>query len=168
MAGSRGMAESSGAAKKIDVERFEEFLDRAVDEVFSTMAGVHCAPMEEGAGDRGTISAVIGLAGRMSGSLVLHASSVAALRIAGRMTGIEPTELDAMVRDAMGEMCNMIAGAWKGHDPILASGCLLSTPTVVAGSSYELFSQRAPVRIDRRYRFEELTFTISVFCEFPG
>lgn len=169
MAGSRGMAASSGTAKRIEVDRFEEFLDRAVDEVFSTMVGVHCAPTEEAeAGDRGTISAVIGLAGRMSGSLVLHASSVAALRIAGRMTGIEPTELDAMVRDAMGEMCNMIAGAWKGHDPVLASGCLLSTPTVVAGTSYELFSQRAPVRIERRYRFEELTFTISVFCEFPG
>jgi hypothetical protein len=62
----------------------------------------------------------------------------------------------------------MIAGAWKGRDPILASGCLLSTPTVVAGTSYELFSQRAPVRIVRRYRFEELIFTISVVCEFPG
>jgi len=75
--------------------------------------------------------------------------------------------VDAMVRDAVGEVCNMIAGAWKGFDPALASGCLLSTPTVVAGSSYRLFSQRAPVRIERAYRFEDLTFAISLSCELP-
>ena len=44
------MAASSGTAKRIEVDRFEEFLDRAVDEVFSTMVGVHCAPT--GIGER--------------------------------------------------------------------------------------------------------------------
>jgi chemotaxis protein CheX len=111
---------------------------------------------------------VIGLAGALSGSLVLHTSGAAAMRIAERMTGIETTEVDAMVRDAVGEVCNMVAGAWKGLDPALASGCLLSTPTVVAGSSYELFSQRAPIRIERSYRFEELTFVITISCELYG
>jgi hypothetical protein len=43
----------------------------------------------------------------------------------------------------------------------------LSTPTVVAGTSYELFSQGAPIRIERRYRFEDLTFVITLSCEFP-
>jgi chemotaxis protein CheX len=161
-----GTAAVSGAAKKINVTRFEEFLDRATDEVFSTMLGSGCAPTEVlVAGDQGAISAVIGLAGAMSGSLVLHASSIAACRIAARMTGVEPEEVDALVRDAIGEVCNMVAGAWKGFDPVLASGCLLSTPTVVAGTSYELFSQRAPVRIERRYAFEELAFTVTIFCE---
>jgi chemotaxis protein CheX len=81
------------------------------------------------------------------------------------MTGIETAEVDGMVRDAIGEVCNMVAGAWKGFDKELASGCLLSTPTVVAGSSYELFSQRAPIRIERSYRFEELMFVITICCE---
>lgn len=164
----KGAAAFAGTGKKIEVARFEEHLDRATDEVFSTMMGVHSPPTEEsGAADRGTISAVIGLAGAMSGSLVLHATSAAARRMAERMTGIEPEEEDALVRDAVGEVCNMIAGAWKGFDPILVSGCLLSTPTVVAGNSYELFSQRAPVRIERRYRLEELTFSVTIFCEPP-
>jgi chemotaxis protein CheX len=163
------MAAVSGTAKKIQIDRFEEYLDRATDEVFSTMIGVHCLPAAEApAGERGTISAVIGLAGEMSGSLVLHASSAAAIGIAARMAGMEMAEVDAMVRDAVGEVCNMVAGAWKGFDPVLASGCLLSTPTVVAGTSYELFSQRAPVRIERRYSFEQLSFTISIFCEMPN
>jgi len=161
---------AGGAPVSVDRKRFEEFLDRATDEVFSTMLGAPCTPAEAPpASDGGAISAVIGLAGAMSGSLVLHASSAAACRIAARMTGVEPETVDALVRDAIGEVCNMIAGAWKGFDAVLASGCLLSTPTVVAGSSYELFSQRAPVRIERHYRFEEMTLTVTIFCEvLPG
>jgi chemotaxis protein CheX len=167
MSGRQITAAFSGTAT--EVARFEEFLDRATDEVFSTMLGGGCTPTEPGPSmEHGTISAVIGLAGAMSGSLVLHVGNGVALRISERMTGIESGEVDAMVRDAVGEVCNMIAGAWKGQDPELASGCLLSTPTVVAGTSYELFSQRASIRIERRYRFEDLTFTITIFRELPG
>ncbi len=73
-----------------------------------------------------------------------------------------------MVRDAVGEIANMLAGAWKGFDPELSSGCLLSTPTVVAGTNYQLFSQRAPMRLERSYRFEESGFSVSLFCEWPA
>lgn len=146
--------------------RYEEFLDRAADEVFSTMLGARCQPAEAAAiPERETISAVIGLAGAMSGSLVLQTGNRSAMRIAECMTGIATTAVDAMVRDAVGEVCNMMAGAWKGFDPVLASGCLLSTPTVIAGSNYELFSQRAPTRIERSYRFEEHTLMMTIFCE---
>jgi chemotaxis protein CheX len=164
-----GGANSSGAMScGMETAQFETNLDQATDEVFSTMVGVSCAPAPESPGaEAETISAVIGLAGALSGSLVLHSGAAAAIRIVERMTGIEPDGVDAMVRDAVGEVCNMIAGAWKGLDPALASGCLLSTPTVVAGTSYQLFSQRAPIRIERRYRFEELTLTISISCEPP-
>jgi chemotaxis protein CheX len=161
---SQGTAMAAG--RIVEVARFEEYLDRATDEVFSTMMGAGCVPVAgEVQVDRESISAVIGLAGTLSGSLVLHASGAAAMRIAERMTGSAPEELDGMVRDAIGEVCNMIAGAWKGFDAVLASGCLLSTPTVVAGSSYELFSQRAPIRLEKNYRFEEMTFVITISCE---
>jgi chemotaxis protein CheX len=149
-----------------EIVHFEEYLDRAADEVFSTMMGVACTPAEGAAtSGRETISAVIGLAGAMSGSLVLRSGNAAAMRIAERMTGVPPAEVDAIVRDAVGEVANMVAGAWKGFDPVLASGCLLSTPTVVAGTSYQLFSQRASIRIERSYRFDDQTLTITVFCE---
>jgi len=148
------------------VGAFEASLDRAVDEVFSTMLGVACAPAtSELRIDGSQISAVIGLAGALSGSLVLRTSGAAAMRMAERMMGIAPPEVDSMVHDAVGEVCNMVAGAWKGFDSTLASGCLLSTPTVVAGTSYELFSQRAPIRIDRSYGFDDRTFAITLSCE---
>jgi chemotaxis protein CheX len=169
MAAGKGTTVVSGTDKSVEISQFEKHLDQATDEVFSTMIGVNCAPTGECAGGEAeTISAVIGLAGTLSGSLVLHSTSVAAMRIAERMTGIESGEVDALVRDAVGEMCNMVAGAWKGRDPVLISGCLLSTPTVVSGTSYQLFSQRAPIRIERSYQFEELTFMIILSCELPG
>ncbi|MGC2638663.1 MAG: chemotaxis protein CheX [Acidobacteriaceae bacterium] len=153
----------------VDTSRFEENLDRAAEEVLGTMMGVLCSPVEEFRERRGeTISAVIGLAGAMSGSLVLRSGFRAALRMTELMTGVAPAGIDAIVRDAVGEVCNMLAGAWKGRDPRLCAGCLLSTPTVVAGSCYELFSERAPVRIERSYRFEETTFTVTLFCEHRG
>jgi chemotaxis protein CheX len=161
---SQGTAAASG--KTMDVAQFEKYLDRATDEVFSTMMGIGCLPAQcEVRADGESISAVIGLAGALSGSLVLNTSSEAAKRIAEKMMGSAPEEVDEMVRDAIGEVCNMVAGAWKGFDPPLASGCLLSTPTVVAGTSYELFSQKAPIRIERGYSFEHLTFMVTITCE---
>jgi len=149
-----------------ETTRMEAYLDQAMDEVFSTMLGVRCLPAKDGAiAERETISAVIGLAGAMSGSLVLHTGNRTAMRIAERMTGIVPPDVDAMVRDAVGEVCNMVAGAWKGFDQAMASGCLLSTPTVIAGSSYELFGQRARFHLERSYDFEELTLMVTIFFE---
>jgi chemotaxis protein CheX len=144
-------------------------LDRAVDEVFRTMLSVECAPApaaQEAGSD--TISAVIGLAGALSGSLVLQSTEEVARRMAALMTGVDPETVDAMVRDAVGEIANMLAGAWKGLDRQLSSGCLLSTPTVVAGTSYQLFSQRAPTRLERSYRFEERQLTVSLFCDWSA
>ena len=158
------MAAISGVS--CNVERFEEYLDRATDEVFSTMMGLSCVPDEQGgARERERISALIGLAGAMSGSMVLHIGHAAAMRMAEHLTGAAITELDEVVRDAIGEVCNMVAGTWKGFDPVLCAGCMLSTPTVVAGSSYEVFSRRAPLRIERSYRFEDQRFTMTLYCE---
>jgi chemotaxis protein CheX len=147
--------------------RWEERLDRAAEEVFSKMVGVSCAPAEGvPSAEPGTLAAVVGLAGALSGSVVLRAGRGAAERIAERLMGAVADP--GTVRDAVGEVCNMIAGAWKGYDPALSSKCLLTTPTLVAGDRYELFSQRAPLRIDRVYRFEEQMFSLTLCCAPPS
>jgi len=163
------MAAGAGAAAPGKVAKFEQNLNRAVDEVFSTMMGVSCAPVEHGgvAGQE-TLSALIGLAGALSGAMVLHCGRDAALEITERLTGVAPAGVDAMVRDAVGEVCNMVAGAWKGYDAELASGCLLSTPTVVSGTSYEVFSQRAPIRMERSYGFGNAGLMVTIYCELPS
>lgn len=154
--------ETETAARKAWME---ELLDQAAHEVFATMMGVSCTPADpEPEGE--TLSAVIGLAGALSGTLVLRAGHQAAERIAERLTGVAAE--DGVIRDALGEVCNMVAGAWKSFDPGLTSGCLLSTPTVVAGTRYEIFCQRASIRIERAYRFEDRMLSLTLSCEEPS
>jgi chemotaxis protein CheX len=154
-------------AKQIDaVSVYSHSMNEAVEEVFSLMMGVSCASVEDcPMNEAETISAVIGLAGAMSGTCVLRSGERAAMRMAGALTGMEMASLDDTVKDAIGEICNMVAGAWKGKLPSLASACMLSTPTVVSGTSYQLHTQRPELRIDRYYRFESFTFSFTLICE---
>ncbi len=149
-----------------EIARLEEYLDQAMEEVFGKMMGVTCSQAVEVDPMEGeTVAALIGLAGALTGTLVLQSTRDGAMRICGCLTGQESTEADETVRDAIGEVGNMVAGAWKGHDTELASRCLLSTPTVVVGSRYELFSRRALIRIDRSYRFDQHSCAITVSCQ---
>lgn len=148
------------------IAEFEKNLDRAMEEVFNTMMGVACSQSGESTEMVGeTVSAMIGLAGIMTGTVAFQGTRAAALNICFRLTGVESPEVDAIVRDAMGEMGNMVAGAWKGYDPDLASRCLLTTPTIVVGERYELFSRKAAIRIDRAYRFEGQICAVTVSCQ---
>jgi chemotaxis protein CheX len=152
-----------------EIVRLEGYLDRAMEEVFGKMMGLHCSQAGEAdAGEGETVAALIGLAGGLAGTLVLQSSRAGSMRICGSLTGMESTEVDETVRDAIGEVANMVAGAWKGYDPELASRCLLSTPTVIVGSRYELFSRRALIRIDRAYRFGEHLCAITICCQRNG
>jgi len=60
-------------------------------------------------------------------------SGTAAKTIAARLTGMEFDEVDDTVKDGIGEICNMLAGAWKGKVPNLAANCDLSVPAVITG-----------------------------------
>lgn len=155
------------ATSQMDVRGiYGKAMDESVEEVFSLMMGMQCAPCEDCSGDGPeTISAVIGLAGAMSGTCVLRGGVRTALRMAAALTGMEIISLDDTVKDAIGEICNMVAGAWKGKLPSLASNCMLSTPTVVTGTNYQLHTQRPQFRVERCYRFEDLMFSLSVVCE---
>ena len=157
----------ASAAKQIDpFSVYGHCMDEAVQEVFSLMMGMTCASVDDCPVDEPeTISAVIGLAGAMSGTCVLRSGEGTAMRMAGALTGIEMEALDDTVKDAIGEICNMVAGAWKGKLPVLASSCMLSTPTVVTGTNYQLHTQRPEFRIERYYCFETLTFAVTLVCE---
>lgn len=143
-----------------------ELLDRAADEVFSTTMGIVCAPSEEPPEhSRLSISAILGFAGALSGCLVLFAPDATARSIAERLTGTPCETLDELVRDAFGEVCNLLTGSWKGGHPGLSSGCQLSTPTIVTGTGYNLFGQRGSIELVRHYRFDGFGFTVTILVE---
>ena len=63
------------------------------------------------------------------------------MKVAAQMTGMEFYEIDDTVKDGIGEICNMLAGAWKGKVPELAANCGLSVPAVITGRDYNLHVQ---------------------------
>ena len=99
-----------------EIVRLEGYLDRAMGEVFGTMMGVACSHAGEVDPIEGeTVAALIGLAGALAGTVVVQCTRSGAMRICGSLTGIESTEVDETVRDALGEVANMVAGACPLH-----------------------------------------------------
>lgn len=141
-------------------------LDASVEEVFQTMLGVTCCPANEAiVRERETITAVVGFGGLLSGACVFRSDKEAALRIAAKLTGIEFLEIDDIVKDAVGEVCNMLAGAWKGRVPDLSANCGLSIPAVITGNNYNIHVQAPEFRLDRSYYFDDLTFDVMILCD---
>ena len=141
-------------------------LDASVEEVFRLMLGVNCrressAPEPEAE----SVTAVVGFGGLLSGACVFRSGARAALRIAARMTGMEFVSLDDTVKDAIGEIGNMLAGAWKGKVPDLAANCGLSVPAVITGRDYNLHVQAPEFQLHHIYRFEDAYFEVTIVCD---
>jgi chemotaxis protein CheX len=140
-------------------------LDNTVEEVFSMMMGISCAASDVPLDQTSEITAIVGLAGSLSGAYVVNFTDEAALRITGALMGMPATEIDDMVKDSVGELCNMLAGGWKGRFPELASRCLLSVPMVAIGKDCMVHMKEPLIRIERSYLFESHTMTVSILCE---
>ena len=150
-------------------------LDASVEEVFRTMLGIECRRIEAGvaaglsagvgAYKPESVAAVIGFGGLFSGACVFRLSSTTALKIAGHMTGMEFAEIDDTVKDACGEICNMLAGAWKGRVPVLAGHCGLSVPAVITGRDYDIHVQAPEFKVHHYYAFEDVYFDVTILCD---
>ena len=131
-------------------------LDASVEEVFRLMLGVDCqrdaapAAVGEGVGDRGG-----GLWRPVERRLRLPVRSSGGMKIAAQMTGMEFDAIDDTVKDGIGEICNMLAGAWKGKVPELAANCGLSVPAVITGRDYNLHVQAPEFQMHHAYRFDD-------------
>lgn len=144
-------------------------VDESVCEVFGTMLGVSARNEAEGGsgGVEGTesVTAVVGFGGILTGACVFRCDAAGAQQIAARMTGMEFAAVDEIVEDGIGEICNMLAGTWKGKVPDLAANCSLSVPAVITGSDYKLHVQSPQFRISRSYRFEDVRFEMTIVCD---
>ena len=141
-------------------------LDASVEEVFQLMLGVTCrrdsGPLVQ---EPESVTAVVGFGGLLSGACVFRSGSTAAMKIAAHMTGMEFCEVDDTVKDGIGEICNMLAGAWKGKVPDLAANCGLSDPDVITGRDYKLHVQAPEFQLNHAYRFEDASFAVTIVCD---
>jgi len=145
-------------------------LDQSVEEVLGLMLGVPVSVAADVAGtdyEAMTLTAVIGLAGALSGAYTVLVRAEAAMQMTACMAGMEVTSVDETVLDGLGEITNMLAGAWKSKISGLNAACLLSVPTVVTGTQYEVHKRTSAFRLTRSYRFNDYFFTVSIYGENP-
>jgi chemotaxis protein CheX len=147
-----------------------ENLKCSVLEVFETMLGVareaiQLCPSEAVSGAAESLTAVVGFGGILSGACVITCDGTSARRIAALMTGMEFDSLDDVVKDAMGEICNMVAGTWKSRVPELAASCGLSVPAVISGRDYHLHMHSPEFSLLHVYRFDQTKVQVSIVCD---
>ena len=141
-------------------------LDASVEEVFQLMLGVECQRVDGPVDiEPESVTAVVGFGGLLSGACVYRCGGTASLRVAQQMTGMEFEEIDDTVKDAIGEICNMLAGAWKGKVPDLAANCGLSVPAVITGRDYNLHVQAPEFKLRHPYRFGDTAFEVTIICD---
>jgi chemotaxis protein CheX len=118
---------------------WKSIFECAILEVSDMMAGtrleVNPSCLDE---PRGEQTAMVGLAGSLCGMVTFRCSQVAASKFASLMLGGSAGSSQSTIRDALGELCNMIAGNFKAKISNLADSCVLSVPTVITGDDYSM------------------------------
>lgn len=113
----------------------------AMQEVFELMLACPLEIPSEPPPEEGLdITSMIGLAGQLCGILTLRCNARSAARMASRMLGVDADSAGAQMWDAVGEICNMVAGNFKNKISGLGDGCMLSVPTVITGGDYSVHS----------------------------
>ncbi|HBA73561.1 MAG: hypothetical protein A2X82_00385 [Geobacteraceae bacterium GWC2_55_20] len=151
-------------------ERLARVLTKDVQEIFSSMVGVedimYLPPqLDLTSHFKDCLTAMVGLAGSYSGLVSIHVPWPLAISFTSQMLGMEVTEIDDDVNDAMGEIANMIAGSFKQHLSKGGSDIQLSTPSVVNGSDYTVTSGSNIENITLKLATDEEWFIVSLSLE---
>ena len=125
---------------------FAERIVAATKEIFETMimvgieAGEPCVTPPESFSC--SLSAVVSLTGGRQGHLSIHLPNAVAIGLTGDFLGLEVESIDDEVRDAMGELANMIAGSIKPFIVSTERPVELSIPSIIHGAEYSLGNLR--------------------------
>jgi chemotaxis protein CheX len=114
-------------------------LETASVEVFELMAGLRPeVRTANGTQPLGGQTAIVGLAGALCGMTTVRCSKATAAKLASLMLGEDAASSPSTARDALGELCNMVAGNFKAKFSNLEDQCMLSVPTVISGEDYSM------------------------------
>jgi chemotaxis protein CheX len=158
------------AAINMTEDQLTKSLIKDVQDVFITMVGVEDLmhlPLQIDVTThfKECLTAMVGLAGTYNGLVSIHIPWPLAISLTSMMLGMEVTEIDADVNDAMGEIANMVAGSFKQHLSKGGSDIQLSTPSVVNGADYNVSSGNNLENITIRFATDEEWLMVSLSIE---
>ena len=144
-------------------------LEAAACEVFEIMLGTRLErPVAEQPPPVTGLTAMIGLAGLLCGILSIRCESDCATRMAATMLGPEANGQDDNLCDALGEICNMVAGTFKAKVAGLEDGCALSVPSVIRGADYHLYPLTHGERLEVCLSFNGAPLWVDSLLVFKG
>lgn len=147
-------------------QQLEEWLpviEVAAREVFAQMVNSELGVPDGPSAALSNVTAMVGLAGMLTGVMSFRCEEEAAALITSRMLGVNLEDASPSIADAVGEICNMVAGNFKFKIPGLGEGCLLSPPTVVRGGDYTVHARPKTPRIHLHLLLETFPLMISLY-----
>ena len=150
---------------------FTKKIIASTEEIFNTMIFLNISSagaLPEGKQILGChLSSMIGLSGDISAMLSIHCPGAISLDIAGAMLGMEIEVIDADVKDALGEIANMVAGGVKEQFASENINLELAIPATISGKSYNVPSPTRgnrviiPFNLEQGQFFVEITYNLS-------
>ncbi|MGO9649954.1 MAG: chemotaxis protein CheX [Terriglobales bacterium] len=148
-----------------DKSRHEDWvplMEVAAQEVFELMLGCKLTAPGTPSDANLSITSMVGLAGKLCGVLSVCCDGKAAALITSKMLGVDVDKVGAEMTDAMGEIANMVAGNFKNKISGLGDSCMLSPPTVITGSDYDMHSLADSPAVELNLLFENMPIVISL------
>jgi len=125
----------------MDVKFINPFLEATID-VLKTMAFVEPIPgkpyLKKDDLAKGDISGIIGFTGEATGSMALSFSEGCILKIVANMLGEDIKEINGDIKDAVGEITNMVSGAARQKLESLGLSISAAIPTVISGKGHSV------------------------------
>ncbi|MBW1671711.1 MAG: chemotaxis protein CheX [Deltaproteobacteria bacterium] len=125
----------------MDVIFINPFLEATID-VLKTMAFVEPRPgkpyLKKDDLARGDVSGVIGFTGATTGSMALSFSEGCISKIVSNMLGEEIKGINGDIKDAVGEITNMVSGAARKKLESIGLSISAAIPTVIAGKDHSI------------------------------
>ncbi len=134
-------------------------------DVFSTMLMVELEAenvIEGKAEIKSNITSMIGLGGGLKGLLAVHCPSSVAKKITSGFLGMDVEEIDDDVKDAIGEIANMVAGNLKMSYATIDVNIELAIPTSIVGDSFYVSGIADSTRIVVPFLMDNETFWVEL------
>ncbi len=138
----------------------------STQEIFSTMIMLEVSSGEPFRREdellQNSISGIIGLAGSKKGLLAIHLPETTALAVTSAFLGMDVTEVDEDVRDAIGELANMLGGSLKAVLDPGGSDIQLSMPSAVHGEEYSIDCLAHAQMVSVPFSFDDHQFSVEL------
>lgn len=140
-------------------------IESATREVFEVMLGSKLEPFQDDPSLVTEMIAMVGLSGRVAGVVSFHCTAQGAQRMATKMLGTAAApaaEEEDTARDAVGEICNMVAGSFKNKLGQVGDECKLSVPTIISGAECTMQANPGGTHVQMPFTFEGSPIAIAL------